>query len=495
MDGGEAGAAKEAGHPVQDASERQAGSRPREEDADAIYQKLARTLQDQPARHVAPITCCGGHSTAASTAPMAYTWAKIRVTRRKQVAAKKGALPGTHIPVQDQDKIFQDLAATLGVSVPASEPEAPAADSAGGRSQDAQVPSSPQPDLDAMQEDFSSARSQSPDDVGTGPSLDWHSLVEDIQHSGSWDRLSGAFAVSVDEGKETVLFYPEREVEAVFSDAGVPGSKYVHDWQRAVARGYLLGFRREGGVVYPWCLCCGDWATQESLLRHRGAGSIAPCEAELCPHLSWVMTQGRQLIQSQIGECDVTDADVHELLLGVKPGWQLLDLSGVKQSMAFSAEPSFFSESSEAARFWSQPFPGGDLFGANAPRVGESYLQCTGIVLSTTKAVRCLTCKGTANLCGHVTVVRAALNLPRQSSKFCTDEYYQNHLRKVLDDDQENMRLRCRSWRGRPPDHGPKGIAASLHDDADEPSSLADGAKCLRGRSPSSPAHFFFSFH
>jgi hypothetical protein len=43
MDGGEAGAAQEAGHPVQDGPWRQAGSRPREEDADAIYQKLART--------------------------------------------------------------------------------------------------------------------------------------------------------------------------------------------------------------------------------------------------------------------------------------------------------------------------------------------------------------------------------------------------------------------------------------------------------------------
>jgi hypothetical protein len=39
----EAEAAQEAGHSVQDGPGRQAGSRPREEDADAIYQKLART--------------------------------------------------------------------------------------------------------------------------------------------------------------------------------------------------------------------------------------------------------------------------------------------------------------------------------------------------------------------------------------------------------------------------------------------------------------------
>ena len=82
-----------------------AGSRPREDDADAINQKLARTLQDKATQHVAPITCCGCHSTAASTAastaPLAYKWAKIRVTRRQQIAAKKGALPGTHISVED----------------------------------------------------------------------------------------------------------------------------------------------------------------------------------------------------------------------------------------------------------------------------------------------------------------------------------------------------------------------------------------------------------
>ena len=73
------------------AAERQAGSRPREEDADAIYQKLARTLQDKAAQHVAPIACCGGRSTAASTAPLAYKWARILVSRRQHIAAKKGA--------------------------------------------------------------------------------------------------------------------------------------------------------------------------------------------------------------------------------------------------------------------------------------------------------------------------------------------------------------------------------------------------------------------
>eukprot|EP00290_Baffinella_frigidus_P027694 CAMPEP_0180225464 /NCGR_PEP_ID=MMETSP0987-20121128/22714_1 /TAXON_ID=697907 /ORGANISM="non described non described, Strain CCMP2293" /LENGTH=47 /DNA_ID= /DNA_START= /DNA_END= /DNA_ORIENTATION= len=43
MDGGEVEASQEAGRPVQDGPGRQAGSRPREEDADAMYQKLART--------------------------------------------------------------------------------------------------------------------------------------------------------------------------------------------------------------------------------------------------------------------------------------------------------------------------------------------------------------------------------------------------------------------------------------------------------------------
>ena len=266
----------------------------------------------------------------------------------------------------------------------------------------------------------------------------------------------------------------------------MPGSKHVH-WERAVARGYLLGFRRVGDVVYPCFFCCGDWATQEYLLRHRDAGPVAPCAAELCPHLSFVTTQARQLFQSQIGECDISDAHVHELLLGVKPGWQLLDLSGVKP---FSAE---IVERSEAARFWSQSFSGGNLFWANSPRVGETYLQCTGVVLSTTKAVRCLTCLGAAKLCGHVSVVREALNLPRQSGKFCTDEYFTNHLHKVLDAGEENMWLRCRSRRGTAPDRGPKGLAATLHDDAEEPCSLPEAAKCLRGRFPFLPPPFIGS--
>ena len=457
-----------------------------------MFGNLARTIAEQLAAPAEPTTCCAGHNAA----PLACSWAKVRTTKRLKRQSAQGAQPNTisSEDMEEQYKLFGDLAASLmKSSPPAAEPAAPAVDSAGGKSLH-QRALSPQ-DQDRMEEDSSPSPAEfpaMPPRVDTGLPENWRSRVEEIQHSGSWDRLSGAFVVSVDQGTDTVLFCPEREVMADFSDAGVSGSTYVHDWERAVARGYLLGFRRVGDVVHPWCFCCGDWATQESLLQHRDAGPVAPCDAELCRHLSSVMAQGRQLIQSQIGECDVSDAQVHELLLGVQSGWQLLDLSGVKEVLAVSGE--HWGEHSEAARFWSQPFAGGDLFWSYSPRVGESYRKCTGVVLRTTKAVRSLTCKGGSNLCGHASVVRAALKLPRHSGKFCTDEYFSNHLHKVLDAGQENMRLRCRSLLGRAPDHGPRGVAASLHDDAEEPVTLSEAAKCLRGRSPSFPALFLCLF-
>jgi hypothetical protein len=91
-----------------------------------------------------------------------------------------------------QQKMDRDPAASLRASSPASEPEAPAADSAGGRSQHELMLSPPRPDQDLMEEDSSPAPvalpAMSPRDVvGTGLHQQWLSL-EGIEPSGRiWD--------------------------------------------------------------------------------------------------------------------------------------------------------------------------------------------------------------------------------------------------------------------------------------------------------------------
>ncbi|KAJ1472209.1 hypothetical protein T484DRAFT_1915117 [Baffinella frigidus] len=217
MDGREAGVAKEAGNLEQHGSGRQGGSRPPEEDPAAIFRKLAKTFQEEDA---APHNCCAAESTAGhSTAPLSFTWAKIRATHLR----RQGAQPEAFSSVKDQQKIFRELAASFRVSSPASEPEASrglrrsATDSAGERSQDEQALSPPRPDQDVMEEDSSPAPglpAMPPHDVvGTGVHQDWFSLVEETQHPGShdstfWEHGSGwCIEAGVDANAGVLLRY------------------------------------------------------------------------------------------------------------------------------------------------------------------------------------------------------------------------------------------------------------------------------------------------
>ena len=336
---------------------------------------------------------------------------------------------------------------------------------------------------------FEESPNDSADDRGSSsaPELPFHSarstILQEFQHAGIWDRVTGIYVLpeaAPGGHRGTVFFCPDRVVRL----DGALESEHVHDWRGAVQDGHHCGFCRVAGEILPWCTCSGEWATQRHLLERPDAGMVAPCDSpKLCVHLAHIMEQARQLISSQLmiaGESDTeaTEAEVHKLLLGVCPGVELLDLALLDRKLV-SVGPQ-----ADIARFWADPSSRCTLYWVDAAAVGKT--QTTGVVIDTPKSTRCLSCPGSANLCSHARLARAALAIPNNSRSFCTDDTFDRQMRAVMDDDGANMRLNGRSYRPRSPYSGPHGTADRLRSEgpAGGEYSLQRQAHSLRFRYP-----------
>jgi len=451
------------------------------------FQRLADDLIGQPVCAPPPSERCSG-AAAAPLRAANRSWFAGRASSQRRGVLQNAADADADI-VQAAQLRFDLLSSQL---LGASDPVAPAADqqclSPAGHSSAAASERDEQAELEIEADSLSSSArggrvadsfafsseqpadpSESPSSSGATPlSLLSTVSLEDLQFSGMWDALTGVFVLP--EGGPgghpgKVFFCPERVVRPVDSSE----SAFSHDWRGAVTTGSHLGFSRLSGTVVPWCLCHGEWATQRfSLLRAGASGAVAPCTAPACRHITFVMDQARVLLRSLLitagfGLREISDSDVYELLIGLRHGVELVDISELQKVSSALLEI-------EVVRFWHSPFSGGDLYWVNAPVVGKD--DPSGVVVKTSKSCRCLSCPGKANMCAHARSCAAVLHHANASRSFRPDDVFLRQVDRFVDDDGVNMRLQGRSWRGRDSHSGPHGTAAKIRSRFSQPYSF-----------------------